>query len=96
MRSNAKYFFIFQSVESKMAHIDASTKDLSVALIVLVCILLLIGLLFLITLRHYVGKGRGYTVTTFEKGLMSRNVARPGNGEGANINEAYSLERINK
>ena len=79
-----------------MSHIDASTKDLSVALIVLVCILLLVGVMFLVTLRLYVAKGRGYTVTTFEKGLNSRHVARPGNGESANINEAYSLETINK
>jgi hypothetical protein len=79
-----------------MSHIDASTKDLSVALIVLVCVLLLIGSLFLITLRHYVGKGRGYRVTTVDKGFQ-RNVARPGNGESSNtyMNEAYSMEKVN-
>jgi hypothetical protein len=80
-----------------MSHIDASTKDLSVALIVLVCVLLLIGSLFLITLRHYVGKGRGYRVnTTVDKGLQ-RNVARLGNGESSNtyMNEAYSMEKVN-
>ena len=79
-----------------MAHIDASTKDLSVALVVLVCVLLLVGVLFLVALRHYVGKGRGYQVSHVDKGF-DRHVARPGNGESTNtfVNEAYSVDKVN-
>ena len=79
-----------------MGSIDASTKDLSVALIALVCSLLLIGTLLLVVFQYYVGKGRGYQVTTIEKGF-TRQVARPGNGESSNtfMNEAYSHEKVN-
>lgn len=80
-----------------MAHIDAETKDLSVALIVLVCVLVLIGALFLITLRYYISKGQGYSVNTVDKGIHRRE-PRSGNGESTNtfVNEAYSMEKMKK
>ena len=80
-----------------MAHIDGETKDLSVALIVLVAVLLCVGTLFLITLGYYVRKGRGYVVSRVEKGVPP-NVTRTRNGESTNmfVNEAYSLEKVNK
>jgi hypothetical protein len=79
-----------------MGHIDASTKDLSVALIALVCSLLFIGTLFLFVFRYYARKGEGYQVTAVDKGF-TRQVARPGNGESSNtfLNEAYSMEKVN-
>lgn len=83
----------FSECKFPMGSIDASTKDLSVALVVLVSVLLLIGTLFLLTLRYYVKKGQGYVVTTEDQGF-SRQIARPGNGESTNtfLNVAYSKE----
>lgn len=73
---------------------DSDVKDLSVALIVLVAILLFIGTLFLITLACYTRRGQGYSISE-NNGEKYRMETR-GNGESSNVykNEAYSTDKI--
>ena len=72
----------------------SDVKDLSVALIVFVAILLLLGMIFLLTLAVYLRQSRGYNVGS---GKTESNVAKPGRGESSNIflNKAYSNEKMN-
>lgn len=72
----------------------SATKDLSVALIALVVVLLVLGVIFMITLAAYIRKGRGYNVETGENG--NTNGDRPANGQSTNVflNQAYAMEKV--